>query len=97
MSIAARLEAGFLLRELQRGRTLSMPVSRPMPAIGPRCHELRISGGPVDWRVFYRTDPEVILILDVVRKQTRSTPKAIINQCRRRLAEYDKFNSRRTT
>jgi hypothetical protein len=33
-SKAARLEAGFLLRQLQRGELLSMPKSRPMPSIG---------------------------------------------------------------
>jgi hypothetical protein len=42
-STAARLEAGFLLRQLQKGRTLAMPASRPMPSIGKRCHELRIN------------------------------------------------------
>jgi len=41
-SKAARLEAGLLLRSLQRGENLSLPQSRPMPSIGPRCHELRI-------------------------------------------------------
>lgn len=35
---AARIEAGFLLRRLQHGVVLSMPHSRPMPSIGPRCH-----------------------------------------------------------
>jgi hypothetical protein len=38
----ARLEAGFLLRKLQKGQMLDMPHSRPMPAIGERCYELRI-------------------------------------------------------
>jgi hypothetical protein len=32
-SDAARLEAGFLLRQLQKGVMLSMPHSRPMPSI----------------------------------------------------------------
>jgi hypothetical protein len=41
-STAARLEAGFLLRRLQRGDKLSLPHSRPMPTIGVRVHELRI-------------------------------------------------------
>lgn len=41
-SAAARLEAGTLLRRLQGGEKLSMPHSRPMPAIGPRCQELRV-------------------------------------------------------
>jgi len=41
-SAAARMEAGYLLRLLQRGDKLSLPHSRPMPAIGARCHELHI-------------------------------------------------------
>jgi len=50
-SAAARLEAGVLLRLLQRGERLAMPASRPMPAIGPRCHELRIVDENVTWRI----------------------------------------------
>jgi hypothetical protein len=41
-SMEARLEAGFLLRKLQKGQMLEMPHSRPMSVIGERCHELRI-------------------------------------------------------
>jgi phage-related protein len=52
-SKAARIEAGYLLRELQRGRQLSMPQSRPMPAVGARCHELRIIDERVTWRIVY--------------------------------------------
>ena len=33
----ARLEAGFLLRRLQRGESLNLPQSRPMPGIGRGC------------------------------------------------------------
>ena len=35
-SQTARVEAGFLLRKLQDGETLSLPHSRPMPSIGSR-------------------------------------------------------------
>lgn len=42
LSRDARLEAGVLLRRLQKGEVLSMPHSRVMPSIGPRCYELRI-------------------------------------------------------
>lgn len=42
-SAVARSETGFLLRMLQLGEKLSMPKSRPMPIIGKRCHELRIT------------------------------------------------------
>jgi phage-related protein len=89
MAPRSRLQAGYLLRRLQRGETLSMPESRPMPSIGPRCHELRIDEGTVTWRIFYRTDPDAIVILDVLKKKTPSTPKTVIENCKRRLAEYD--------
>ena len=37
-----RIEAGLLLGLLQAGERLSMPHSRPLPSIGPRCAELRV-------------------------------------------------------
>jgi phage-related protein len=89
MSVRARLEAGHLLRRLQRGEFLSMPESRPMPSIGRRCHELRIVDADVSWRIFYRVDPDAVLILEVMKKKSRSTPAEVIETCRRRLAEYD--------
>ena len=44
-SVEARVETGVLLRRLQRGDRLSLPHSRPLPGLGPRCHELRIPDG----------------------------------------------------
>jgi phage-related protein len=89
MATRSRLQAGYLLRRLQSGETLSMPESRPMPSIGRRCHELRIDEGTVTWRIFYRTDPDAVVILDVLKKKTPATPKTVIEICKRRLAEYD--------
>lgn len=43
MTEAVRREAGLLLRRLQQGDRLSLPHSRPMPSVGPRCQELRIN------------------------------------------------------
>lgn len=91
MSVYVRLEAGYLLRRLQRGEFLSMPESRPMPSIGPRCHELRVGDADVTWRIFYRIDPDAIVILEVLKKKTPKTPKAVLLACRRRLAEYDQI------
>ena len=88
-SRAARLEAGFLLRALQRGDKLSMPRSRPMPLIGPRCHELRIVDARMDWRIVYRVDSDAIVIVEVFEKRTRKTPQSVIDACRRRLRDYD--------
>jgi phage-related protein len=88
-SPAARFEAGTLLRRLQKGERLAMPQSRPMPTIGRRCHELRINAETVSWRIIYRTDQDAILILDIFPKQTRRTPKHIIEQCKARIKDYD--------
>ncbi len=88
-SEAARIEAGTLLRRLQEGENLSLPHSRPMPSIGPRCHELRINDGDHHWRIFYRLDPDAVVIAGILPKGTRKTPKHVIDDCRRRLARYD--------
>lgn len=85
----ARIEAGILLRLLQRGELIEMPRSRPMPAIGSRCHELRITDANVSWRVVYRVDAEAIVLLEVFAKKTSKTPNRIINLCRKRIREYD--------
>lgn len=89
MSRAARRETGFLLRALQEGEVLSMPHSRPMPAIGPRCHELRVNDEWGTWRIIHRTDEDAIVIADVFEKKTRETPDRVIRDCQRRPKLYD--------
>jgi len=88
-SPAARIEAGFLLRKLQIGERLSLPQSRPMPVIGKRCHELRITDRNVTWRIVYRIDTDAIIILEVFEKKTAKTPKNVIDVCKDRLRDYD--------
>ncbi len=88
-SAAARLEAGVLLRMLQRGDRLGMPASRPMPSVGPRCHELRIVDENVTWRIMYRLDEDAVVILEVFAKKTGQTPKHVIDTCKARLKRYD--------
>src|SRR5260221_7334838 len=89
VGIEARVEAGALLRRLQHGESIGMPLSRPMPSIGPRCHELRVRDADKNRRVIYRIDPNEILVVDVFRKTTRQTPKHVIDNCRERLRAYD--------
>ncbi len=86
---AARREAGYLLRRLQRGEALSMPVSRPMPSIGVRCHELRINDAEATWRIVYRVDRDAIVVVEIFTKTSRATPERVIQSCVRRLKEYD--------
>jgi phage-related protein len=85
----ARGEAGFLLRRLQEGESLGMPHSRPMPSIGPRCHELRVRDENRIWRVVYRLDADAIVVAGVFAKTSRATPKHDIADCQRRLKAYD--------
>jgi phage-related protein len=87
-SAAARKEAGFLLRLLQIGQLLSLPESRPMPSVGPGCHELRINDADRSWRIVYCIDAEAIVILEVFGKKTMRTPSRVLEACRKRLREY---------
>lgn len=88
-SSEARIEAGYLLRLLQKGESLSMPQSRPMPSIGARCHELRINDEDKTWRIMYRIDEDAIVIVDVFAKKTNKTPDVVIGRCQKRLKQYD--------
>ena len=85
----ARIEAGFLLRQVQKGVRLSLPQSRPMPSIGTRCHELRINDENLTWRIIYRIYTDAILILDVFEKKTNKTPKSIIDICKQRINRFE--------
>ena len=96
-SAKARLEAGYCLRLLQRGNVLTMPVSRPMPSIGVRCHELRIRDESHAWRIIYRPDVDGVLIVDVFNKNQDRTPKNIIDHCKRVLKRYDKARAKSST
>ena len=88
-SKAARLKLGFLLRHLQRGEALSMPHSRPMPSVGERCHELRVTDADGTWRLIYRIDSDAIVIIEIFRKKTNKTPKEVLGRCQKRLERYD--------
>ena len=90
-SPAARVEAGVLLRRLQRGESLAMPHSRPMPNVGARCHELRIVDEDKTWRILYRVDADAVVVAEVFQKQTQQTPKQVIENTRRRLRRYDEL------
>jgi phage-related protein len=95
-SAEARVETGVLLRRLQRGERLTLPHSRPMPSVGPRCHELRIVDADATWRVIYRLDADAI-VAEVFSKKTRATPKQVIRACQRRLRAYDAWSTARRT
>jgi len=90
-SEAARREAGFLLRMLQHGESLTMPQSRLRPTIGRRCHELRVNDADQTWRIVYRLDSDPVVILEVFSKKTNRTPRSVIEVCKERLKRYDEL------
>ena len=85
----ARIEAGVLLRRLQRGENLGLPHSRPMPSLGRRCHELRLPDKNVTWRIVYRLDADAVIIGEVFPKKTGKTPNKIVETCKKRFRRYD--------
>jgi len=87
-SAETKIEAGVLLRRLQRGESISLPHSRPMPGIGKACHELRIQDENKTWRIVYHIDKDAIAILEVFAKTTQQTPKSVIKTCKARLHSY---------
>lgn len=78
------------MRQLQQGISLEFPHSRPMPTIGARCRELRITDKDKIWRIIYRIESDAIVILEVFKKKDRATPQLVIDECRARLARYIK-------
>lgn len=60
-----------------------------MPAIGVRCHELRIVDADATWRIVYRVDQDAVVIVDVFNKKSRTTPQSVIDLSKKRLREYD--------
>jgi len=88
-SSAARIEAGVLLRRLQRGERLDLPHSRPMPSVGKACHELRIGDENQAWRIVYAVRPDAVVILEVFAKTTRATPPGVLQICGKRLRAYE--------
>lgn len=96
-TVAARIEAGVLLRRLQRGDRFGLPHSRPMPSIGSNCHELRIRDPGHNWRIIYRIDPDAIIVVEVFNKTTRATPPTVITTCQERLRRYDNLDEDRSS
>ena len=87
-SAAARIEAGTLLRRLQRGENIGMPHSRPMPSIANHTHELRIPDQDATWRIFYTIHRLGIVILEIIDKDTNKTPRSTIEVCQKRLKQF---------
>lgn len=83
-----RQKLGKAIFDLQRGESLSMPLSRPMPSIGGGVAELRIRDRAGVFRAFYYTrSTRGILLLHAFVKKTQATPKQELDLGKKRLGE----------
>jgi len=86
MSVDARREMGFLLRQLQEGENLSLPNCR-CQQLEAAATRLRVNDKNKTWRLFYFLDSDAIVILEVWEKKTRKTSQATIELCQRQAKE----------
>lgn len=83
-----RRELGKAIFDLQKGAKLTMPVSRPMPAVAPGGEELRVKDRAGAYRVFYFTKLETaVLIFHAFEKKSAKTPLKGVALARKRLRE----------
>ncbi len=83
-----RRELGKAIFDLQRGESLAMPLSRPMPSVAAGVAELRIRDRSGIYRAFYYTaSVRGILVFHAFVKKRRETPKQELDTARKRLKE----------
>lgn len=68
-----------------------MPDSRPLPSVGKRVHELRLTESNTEWRIIYRIDLDALIAVEVFQKKTQKTPLRVVERCKKRLQYYDTF------
>jgi phage-related protein len=87
-SASIKQEIGEALRDVQRGVTLGMPLSKPMPDVAAGTHELRIKGETTAVRIFYFVKmADAIAVFHGFQKQTQKTPRHEIQVGQKRLKE----------
>ncbi len=85
---AVREDLSDALAKLELGLSLSMPLSRPMPSIGPRVHELRFRDRSGIYRVVYFLAlNRVVHVLCAFKKTTQKTEQRYIELAKQRLRE----------
>jgi phage-related protein len=79
---------GKAIHDLQRGHSLGMPLSRPMPVLGTGAAELRIRDSAHIYRAFYVVKvADAVLIFHAFVKKTQKTPTREIELGQKRLKE----------
>ncbi|MEP7272948.1 MAG: type II toxin-antitoxin system RelE/ParE family toxin [Acidobacteriota bacterium] len=83
-----RRELGKAIFDLQRGRRLSMPLSRPMPSVAAGAEELRLKDRTGAYRVFYLAKlVDGVLVFHAFTKKVQKTPHRDMAMGQKRLKE----------
>ncbi len=86
--VTVKRALGKAIWELQKGERLGMPLSRPMPSVGPGVEELRVKDKSGAFRAFYYVrSTEGILVFHAFGKKSRATPVSEIRLGKKRLKE----------
>ena len=84
--IEVRADVLALFEDLEAGKNLSMPISRPLPSIAKGLHELRLSYRAGEYRVFYVIKVgTAIYVLHATSKKTQRMDKRITEVIHARL------------
>ena len=87
-SSTIKREIGEALRDVQKGISLGLPLSRPMPAVASGAHELRVRSATTTVRVFYFVKlADTIMVLHGFQKKTQKAPAHEIAVGQQRLKE----------
>lgn len=85
---AMRREIGEALRDVQKGISLGLPLSRPMPVVASGAHELRVRDPTTAIRVFYFVNlPDTIVVFHGFQKKSQKAPQREIAVGQQRLQE----------
>ena len=83
---STRVRVATMFGLLASGESMGMPLSRPMPSITNGAHELRIKDERGQYRIFYYTKMNnVLIVFHFFKKKTRATPKKELNVALERL------------
>jgi phage-related protein len=81
-------EIGEALRDVQKGISLGLPLSRPMPTVASGAHELRVRSATTVVRVFYFVKlADTIVVFHGFQKKTQKTPAQELAVGQQRLKE----------
>ncbi len=87
-SPVVKREIGEALRDVQKGISLGLPLSRPMPSVASGAHELRVRSTTISVRVFYFVNlADTIVVFHGFQKKTQKTPAHEIAVGQQRLKE----------